>query len=91
MENLNTLSILATDVTKLKLLAEERLKKLYGLEKIWFYIEEMTKVTILTDCSRLQGQWVANDFHEPTRKATVLYVTGHTGYTGSLIFSVSFT
>ena len=88
MENLNTLSILATDVTKLKTLAEERLKKLYGLEKIWFYIEEMTKVTILT---RLQGQWVANDFHEPTRKATVLYVTGHTGYTGSLIFSVLFT
>ena len=50
MENLNTLSILATDVTKLKTLAEERLKKLYGLEKIWFYIEEMTKVSTLTDC-----------------------------------------
>ena len=50
MENLNTLSILATDVTKLKTLAEERLKKLYGLEKIWFYIEEMTKVSMLTDC-----------------------------------------
>lgn len=44
MDNLNTLSILATDVTRLKTLAEERLKKLYGLEKVWFYIEEMTKV-----------------------------------------------
>lgn len=44
MENLNTLATVATDVTRLKILAEERLKKLYGLEKIWFYIEEITKV-----------------------------------------------
>lgn len=47
MENFNTLTILTKSVSKLRSLAEERLGKLYGYERLWSNIEEVTRVSRL--------------------------------------------
>lgn len=73
MDNLNTLTTLASDVSKLKALAEERLSKLYGYEKIWFYIEEITKVRGLMLMGTLNISLFALGFEQPTRDTAYKY------------------
>lgn len=44
MDSLQSLGQTGRQVTRLKELAEVRLNKLYGCQKLWFCIEEITKV-----------------------------------------------
>lgn len=46
MDSLQSLGQTGREVHRLKVLAEERLNKLYGCQKLWFCIEETTKVCV---------------------------------------------
>jgi len=52
MDSLQSLGQTGKEVSRLKVLAEQRLAKLYGCQKLWFCIEEMTKVKTTFICRK---------------------------------------